>query len=261
MKDLVFLVELLGKTDALWLPRRSLAAREHFSVRRQQYADAGVPWTSGEAAAAQRKAEQRRLEDAAASGDVEVFKSGGRAAGVRLTDEGEAAAREAVGLPGIEHAREVAAELLAKGDVIGGVVLGNERWVPECVMGCCEWGDPCAGGNLWGYLETYVAPALVRGWILSNCTTAGHAYYSVTVAGAEAAATATPQPAPPEGMVKFWKAYRRAVKDEEIRIAAIDPGREIGEIPFAMSAWTSANLQRYQTWLAGARAAVWGEKP
>ena len=98
------LVQVLADTDAVWIPSRTWNRPRPTNVyfARRAFAKGGVPWESGGATEADRKAMQRALEALAKSGAVKVRRPHRvKTLAVKLADTAEAEARKLVGLPGM----------------------------------------------------------------------------------------------------------------------------------------------------------------
>jgi hypothetical protein len=237
------LLTILAKTDAAFWPIRNhdCPGRVLFYERRWGFLTAGLPWASGAASDAGRKAAQRDLEKLAAPGKVLTYKPRGvRTLGVRLSEKADDAMRRMIGLATYADALPLLDELhrrLTDGD---GCDEGGRPWTSEQSLTGVKWGDNERRGY-YVLLTEDAYPLLWRGLVESNASMQGHVWYGLTAAGLalaqerdRAGAAQEWPPSEPadgeEGASDFYLATRRA------EIAAIEAGspedkNEIGGIP------------------------------
>lgn len=234
------LLAILAATDAVFIPDRDPLARPRHAViyeRRKAFAQSGVPWASEKVLPgldeAARKQVQRMLDELALEGQVLTFQpKAAKTLGVHLSDTGDERARALAGLPALGDALRVLGQLaeLERTDATS-AYLGR-TWLPETALAGVRWGDN-ARRQAFVQVEEQLLPALVRGWVESNCSVQGHCWYSLTEAGRrQISRHDTPAMLPPANDQARREYYFR-VQSELHALAAARPDceREIGEIP------------------------------
>ena len=174
--DLTNLADILGQEDAVWAPVRGIQgnSRGNAYLARGEFPAHGIRWEAGGGTAADRKRQQRWLEDAARRGLVVRHHAGGFAVRCKLTEPAEVAVRAACGLPGLAASADLVAE-------VGGYEFADPSeelwyapgvWVPEY---------PTLTGpkDLRMWVEEMAYPSLRRGWLLANSNVQGLVRYSV----------------------------------------------------------------------------------
>ena len=178
------LVQVLGDTDAVWIPSRTWNRPRPTNVyfARRAFAKGGVPWESGGATEADRKAAQRALEVLAKSGAVKVCRPHRvKTLAVKLTDTGEAEARKLVGLPGMYSGWLSAAEVARHSKRPGEAALMTDVWVSERKL--IGERPPDEYRREAVLVEEMMLPALVRNYVGSCGDRYGRIYYALTPAG------------------------------------------------------------------------------
>ena len=182
------LVSLLAATDAAWLPSReshdcgqlNVAVTNSYELRKQ-FRESGIAWASGESTEAGRKEKQRALEDLARAGLIVVAKPNlSKTLFAKLTDASYDRVRRQCDLPGfslgflmvrLAAAYSVRPAMLMQHIYIRETKFNNDR----------GWGD--GNQNELFDVSQRALPALVAGWLNTNCDAERHVYYSVTDAG------------------------------------------------------------------------------
>lgn len=231
------LVTILAATDAVFIPDRDPLHRNRRRVlyeRTRDYPARGVPWESERALPeldeAGRKRAQRALEGLVARGLVVACRAGGKTAGVRLTDAGEALARARCGLPDFDAARVEAERLRRFTSHESACGFLRKVWTPETVPAGVEWGDNDRRNELV-QLEERLLPALVRGFVVSNCSIQGHCWYSIHPNPAVAVLPPVPPGLPGRCEDARGIYYGRVAKErDDLGRAVAQNEREIGEI-------------------------------
>ncbi len=234
----LLLIELVACVDAVWAPMRSPDwtspyLSTNFYLARNDFPTLGIAWVAGGATAAQRLAKTRELDELQAAGLV--IRSGSeRKTRVILTDRGDELARRLAGLPCMDAALATLEEIAR----IGTPAVGGPS---VCELELARLGDyentvECHAEL--AIVEMMIAPALRRGWAVSDSSTGGCVWYCLTEAGAEALTGehADFGDMPDEvsgGYVRYGKDYHAARK--AIRTAAPDDTREIGFLPLSAS--------------------------
>lgn len=183
------LVSLVAATDGIWLPSREChdggsaanAAVTNCYELRKQFGEFGLSWASGETTDAGRKQKQRAVEDMSHKGLVTCAKPGlTKTIFVKLTDGAYDHIRQRCGLPSIEIGFQTL-KLVAAHSKRPAKFM-QDIWIPEPELnGGRGWGD----GN---HAELYdvaqrALPALVAGWLKTNCDSSRRVYYNVTATG------------------------------------------------------------------------------
>jgi len=188
------LLRLLAEADALHLPVRGPKDNAYklvFAERRADYRLKGLPYHSRKTSDATRKEAERRLRVLEQAGRLHLTRQGGRVLWVRLTDAEDERQRYRICLPGIAETlaklRRIQA-LIARGDCAD---ANLKIWVKETDLSGVGYGSP-GFSDATVELEESLLPALVRGWVISDSNMDGHAWYSLTAAGARAITSATP---------------------------------------------------------------------
>ena len=124
------LIEILGKTDGLWLPfRQRHWQKRHapaaFYEARGTFLSAGLPWRSGGATGAERIAAMRELDALGEAGKVRVTHTPGRTFPfVKLADEADDELRRQCGLADFAESLKLLDELFRR-------QRGGGPWIPE----------------------------------------------------------------------------------------------------------------------------------
>lgn len=235
------LLALLAATDAVFIPDRDPLARQRHAViheRRKMFRHGGVPWASERVLPGLddtgRKQVQRLLDELALAGLVLTFQpKGAKTLGARLSDAGDARARALAGLPALCDAVAVLGQLgdLERTDATC-AFLGR-TWLPETALAGVRWGDN-ARRHKFVEVEEKLLPALVQGWVESNCSVQRHCWYALVPAGREQLGKpVTAASGLPPTSDQARREYYYRVQAEFHALAAAKPAceREIGEIP------------------------------
>jgi hypothetical protein len=224
------LIRLLGQQDALFVPFRDAGASwwaAAWSARRE-YARTGLRWR-GRA----RKQDERDLVRLAKKRLlVKVKKGSAKTLSIRLSDEGDRIARALAGIEtfdagvcSFEELRHLASVREENGTTLHG------GWIPETDLSDgVGWGD----GNQQELtvVQAVAMPALVRGWVESNCDSKRHVYYRNAVAGeivAEAMSHKVVLPSEVDGGAAI---YDESLGESREALKMADaPAGEIGAIP------------------------------
>jgi hypothetical protein len=242
------LLGLLAATDAVFIPDRDPLSRKRHAVlweRRKYFRQRGLPWSSeaveGASDEAVRKRVQREIDRLKGARFVHAYRpQGSKTVGLRLTDAGDQYTRALAGLPTLASSLVLISRLreLTQSDAAR-PWLGR-MWVPETVLTGVEWGD-----NEQSYkyveLEEQLLPAIVRGWVICNCSIRGHGWYSLV------------KPSPPTSIPA--KAPEKSVAAREISalyVAKPENDREIGQIPMPVCPERSPEQQKTQLQSQGA---------
>jgi len=235
------LVRILADTDAVWIPNRTWNRPRPTNVyfARRTFAKSGVPWESGGATEADRKASQRALEALAKSGAVKARRPHRvKVLTVKLSDASETEARKLVGLPGMYSAWLSACEVARHSKRPGEAALMTDLWVSERKL----IGDlpPDEYRQMVVVIEEMMLPALVRNYVGSCADRDGRIYFGVTPAG-WAWLDAGDEP-PADDLDGEPDADARALYYERVRTAldrldTDDPPdpKEIGSIPLPVA--------------------------
>jgi hypothetical protein len=167
-------VGIVSQVDAVFLPFRDPTA-SHWAAGwdlRWNYPKSGINWRSTtKASPSARKTDERLLKHLETSGYIVRIQPRGKMTGVRLTADGDDAARTMIGLPQLETSLKHLAALATR----------PGRWVPECVIDGRPWGDRLLE------LEAELLPLAVRSWVESNADAHRKVCYRATPAGLKAA--------------------------------------------------------------------------
>jgi len=262
------LLSILAKADAVFWPIRNhdTPGRTLFYERRRVFLSAGVPWASGAASEAGRKAAQRELDALRGEGLVKAYNPrGARTLGVRLTGSADDDLRRMIGLATYADALGFLDELYRRRhdpdgfDGIGTGAGGKPPWSSEEALTGIRWGDNDNRG--YYVLLTYdLYPLLWRGLVKSNSSVRGHVWYGLTAKGYELArrrdeaaqATGEHPPVPPEpGDEDAFDFYhdRRMEEIDAIECGTPKDSRDLGDIPLPVC----PTLRKWQR--AGPKAA------
>lgn len=234
-------VVLYGQASALYEPYRwphkPCWAATH--ILRAGYAAAGMPYrASGD------KNSERDLTLAVALGLVVRRRGRSKTVGARLTAAGVREAWRLLGIP--------ADDALAVAHEVHRLAPEEGRWVAEIEFnGGRGWGDShSAELKEIGALHL---PALVVGWVESNCDPAGRVGYRVTPAGREAVAAAEapggvaegPDAAAPEpepGALDLYLSTRGEALRwlDSLKPGAVGDSPELGALPLPPGAFTGS---------------------
>jgi DNA-binding PadR family transcriptional regulator len=232
--------------DALFLPFRDPTA-SHWAAGwdlRWNYPKSGINWRSTtKASPSARKTDERLLKHLETSGYILRIQPRGKMTGVRLTAEGDDAARAMIGLPTL-HTSHLASLATRPG-----------RWVPECAVDGRPWGERLLE------LEDELLPLAVRAWVESNADAHRKVYYRVTPAGLKAAK----DPPKATGPLPTLNEDLRDLYMLELQGALASlkgqppPPREIGAIPLPTS-WADATPPNpTEQDVATMTAVLWGD--
>jgi len=236
------LVQVLADTDAVWIPSRTWNRPRPANVyfARLSFGKGGVPWESGGATEADRKAAQRALEALAKAGAVNVRRPHRvKTLAVKLTDEAEAEARKLVGLPGMYSAWLSALEVARHSKRWGTPdVLMTDLWVSERKL--IGERPPDEYRREAVLVENMLLPALVRNYVGSCADGHGRVFYALTPAGWAWLDAGNEPPAddldgePDRDARAFYYERVRAALD---RLDTADPPdpKEIGGIPLPLA--------------------------
>jgi hypothetical protein len=244
------LLAILAKTDAVFWPIRNhdTPGRRAFYERRRAFLSAGLPWASGAASEAGRKAAQRELDALRAEGLVKTYNPrGARTLGVRLTGTADDCLRRKLGLATYADALGFLDELYRRRedpdgfDGIGTGTGGGLPWSSEQALTGIRWGDN--DKRVYYVLLTEdLLPLLWRGLVESNSSVQGHVWYGLTAEGYELAAGRDetgeacldyPPPLPEPGDDEAFAFYhdRRREEIDAIESATPKDTRDLGDIP------------------------------
>ncbi len=235
------LVHVLADTDAVWIPSRTWNRPRPTNVyfARLAFAKGGVPWESGGATEADRKAAQRTLETLAKSGAVRVRRPHRvKTLAVKLSDAAEADARRLVGLPGLYSAWLSVQELARHSKRPGAAALLTDVWVSERKL-IGDW-EPDEYRREAVLVEDMLLPALLRNYVGSCSDRDGRVSYALTPAGWAWLDAAEQPPAddlngqPDRAAATFYYDRVRAGLDRLDTAAPPDP-KEIGGIPLPVA--------------------------
>ena len=235
------LVQVLADTDAVWIPSRTWNRPRPTNVyfARRAFAKGGVPWESGGATEADRKATQRALEALAKSGAVKVRRPHRvKTLAVKLADTAEAEARKLVGLPGMYSGWLSAGEVARHSKRPGEAELMTDVWVSERKLVGERPPDEYRREAV--LVEEMMLPALVRNYVGSCADGHGRIYYALTPAGCAWLDAGDEPPAddldgePDRDARAFYYERVRAALD---RLDTADPPdpKEIGGIPLPVA--------------------------
>jgi hypothetical protein len=238
------MLSILASTDAVFIPDRDpCTPRRHAAVcdRRLLFTQVGIPWSSENVQRGLdetgRKQVQRALDELAGRNRVISFQPNTvKTLGVRLTEQGDQYARALAGLPGVADAVPMVERLIAleKGpDACG--FLGR-IWIPEPVLAGVRWGDD-ERRQAFVDVEERLLPALVRGWVGSNCSVYGHCWYCVRLAGRKDLRESLLPMELPSVLEQARGEYCSRIREESEGLSTAQPrcDREIGEIPMPLS--------------------------
>ncbi|HQL54433.1 MAG TPA: hypothetical protein PLQ87_06980 [Phycisphaerae bacterium] len=235
------LVQVLADTDAFWIPSRTWNRPRPTNVyfARRAFAKGGVPWESGGATEADRKATQRALEALAKSGAVKVRRPHRvKTLAVKLADAAEAETRKLVGLPGMYSAWLSACEVARHSKRYPQIELMTDLWVSERKL--IGERPPDEYRREAVLVEEMMLPALVRNYVGSCADRDGRVYYALTPAGWDWLDAGDAPPAddldgePDRDARAFYYERVRAALD---RLDTADPPdqKEIGGIPLPVA--------------------------
>ena len=234
------LVQVLADTDAVWIPSRTWNRQRPTNIyfARRAFAKSGVPWESGGATEADRKAAQRELEALAKTGAVKVRRPHRvKTLAVRLSDAAEADARERIGLPGLYSARlsmgELARHSRRPPELFTDLYIAERKLIGDKPPG--EYEREAV------VVENMLLPALVRGYVESNADIQGRVSYTLTPAGwewldrGEAPAEDLRDETPLDGDAAEWYAERLQASLDRLDTADPPDPKEIGGIPLPVA--------------------------
>ena len=183
------LVSLVAATDAIWLPSREChgggngvnAAVTNCHELRKQFGEFGLSLASGETTDAGRKQKQRAVDDMSSKSLLTIAKPGlTKTIFVKLTEGAYGHIRQQCGLPGSGVGFRTL-ELVAEHSKRPATVM-QDIWIPETKLnGGRGWGD--GHQNELFDVAQRALPALVAGWLTTNCDSSRRVYYNVTATG------------------------------------------------------------------------------
>jgi hypothetical protein len=230
------LLSLLAATDAVFIPDRDPLRRNRHALlweRRKYFDQRGIPWASKLVDAGNsesgRKQAQRGIEQLTRARMVEVFRPNhSKTQGIRLTSSGDQYTRALAGLPTLLSSLSLLPKLRELSDSDAARPFLGRTWVPETALTGVRWGDNDQR-HKYVDLEEQLLPALVRGWVVSNCSIRGHCWYSL-VEGAPPMAVPAKYP---EKTDEARAEYYRRIHEEisALMVATPENDREIGQIP------------------------------
>ena len=234
------LVTVLAATDAVFIPDRDPTTRPRHQViceRRWSFPKRGIPWASEKvvpgADDSLRKRIQRALEDLIGEGLVEAFQPKlTKTLGVRLTEQGDARARALAGLPQLADSIPLLQDVWQRTQGDDGAAFLGRVWIQETLLAGVRWGDH-ERRKAFVDVEEKLLPAMVRGYVESNCSVEGHCWYAIWPDGVK---FLSQPPAPPAKLPSRNKEARSEyywlVRHEMLALATAKPvnDREIGEI-------------------------------
>ena len=235
------LVQILADTDALFLPNRSwnFTKPTNLFFGRRRYGKEGVVWASGRKTAAERKAAQRALEALAKEGLVTIFRANNtKTTGVKLTDEGEARARELCGLPSLANSWWACDALTMHSKPPGEAKTYDDVWVSEEKLSRVphpgEGKDQTAFLREINLIEDEFLPALSRGWVVATSTVHRNVFYALTQTGWDILKGDWPEDRPEvEVNREIRRAYLDRIEEQLDRLEHARPENpnEIGMLP------------------------------
>ena len=239
------LVQILADTDALFIPNRSwdFPRPTNLFFGRRNYGKMGVAWASGQKTTAGRKAAQRALEALAKDNLVYTFRPNhAKTAGVKLTDEGEAQARELCGLLRLADSWWICKRLADLSKPPSKAKTYDDVWISEeeilILPRSPEGEDQAAFLGGLTLTEDMFLPALSRGWAIANSTIHGNVYYALTQAGWDVLDDEPPAERPEvDPSPEANKAYLDRVREQLDHLEHDRPEnpREIGMLPLPVS--------------------------
>lgn len=250
------LVAVLAASDAVWLPSRRPDDWTVITERRMLYRAAGIRWTSQLAdidpGTSGRKSAQRMLKQIGLDHQIIAHNpNGSRTLCVRLTETGEARAREMIGGPMLDDALELVDMLYGLRDHPDGFDYYSMAWVREATITGIGYGAGQDGE--YHNLGICLSPALTRGMVESGSDLQMHASYALTPAGIEIARKRlheTPKPAPtPKPVDGGEDYYCQKLREALGALSAAEPENdsEIGLMPLPVNVPTRGMIARNAT--------------
>jgi hypothetical protein len=233
------LVAALAQLDAVYEPIRDPQFPAWSSVWQLRWscAAAGLPYRAGGS-----KEAERILTEAVAAGFVQRRRARSKTTGIQLTTDGLLTAWTLTGT-------SADAPLVATREVDRLAEYTEGAWVRETSFNHARgWGDGCSE-ELKAVFH-WLLPALVAGWVKSNCDMLGRVGYQVTPEGREAMYTLAPAPdedevpiAPPEASPEVVQEYLSTYREatfwcDSLRPGSVGPRSEIGELPLSAAVWS-----------------------
>lgn len=242
---------LLARTDALFMPFRRQSRRTTVEQYRWRFRNGGLPMGFEAGDRSDERLQLRLLHELAAQGRVILTRpKAGRSALVKLSEAADAEARRLAFYAGSLETGWMTVERLLAHEAECDCChwdIGGRCWVRETVLGDCEWGSPDSVRSLLA-VQALAMPALVRGWVVSNTSIEGHAFYRVTAAGRAAMETQPPaEPDPDEPADPAAAAFYRERLDAEYdRLDVLQPPKssELGSIPLPVAYSTGRPASR-----------------
>jgi hypothetical protein len=217
------------------------SARSSHCDRRSVFTQAGIPWSSENVQRGLdetgRKQVQRALDDLVGRNRVISFQPNTvKTLGVRLTGQGDQYARALAGLPGVADAVPMVERLTALEEGPDACEFLGRIWIPETVLAGVRWGDN-QHRQAFVDVEERLLPALVRGWVGSNCSMYGHCWYCVRPAGRKDLRKSLSPMELPAASEQARSEYYSRIREEYEGLSTAQPrcDREIGEIPMPLS--------------------------
>ena len=234
-------VRLLALADALFLPQRKWSAPlpSNSYVGRKRFRAEGIPLvlTVGAGMSARQRS-VRALAKLSRDGMLTIVRvRQSRFPSVRLSDEGDRAARRTCGLPGLLGAWLTVQRIAKLSAPPGSERLLTDVWVPETSL-CADPAEPREGEL--STIELMEVPALIRGWVVSRSNSKGGVYYALTNAGRAALADGAPDDddldvADVDDEARRFHQVTLLAELRRLESDAPQQPREIGEIPLPCS--------------------------
>lgn len=238
-KSQIALAQMLGRTDAPWLPvRREWSACGIISDARQE-SRTGIPSRACDDAPtndAERKRAQRIVSELVAAG---LLTRDPKRYVVALTAQGFRTARSlawpVVPADFAEVSRRLA-ERTAAGDCFER--LGQSGWVAEPFLCGEAWGEQ-TDPIIFEWLADHMLPLLMAGLVESNASTVGHVCYRLTAGPISDSALA--ELVAPDGgdafddeLCRVYLEHRTAARRRLVRKPGRSPSGNIGPIPLVL---------------------------
>jgi len=253
------LVRLLAQRDAIFAPVRRFDGPRGANVylARERYHVDGLPWTSGKAAAIERKRSQTALEILAGKGHVVTFAANGRTFGARLTDRGELRAACLADVPAIIDPGPWA--------IFEALKRRGKHWTPEDDLLPTWKAAYRPRGADWtrelclAFLGDALLPFLCRLWVESGSTIHGNARYRL---GERAEEATRPTRTATEFSVELRDAGNALYRDSyDVAFLSLDSTTtedtsELGILPLPEAA---ADADELRAWKRSRRLAAQGQ--
>lgn len=241
------LAEVVGQTDAAWAPIRENALRCGAGISRMAWRKKGAPYLSKPGSTdAEKMARSRLVGEMASAGLLILLRSeDSRTQRVRLSDAGDAAAREAVGLMGLDSTLWMLQRLAE----LPSCEISGARWTPETLLAEIQWGEE-GHALAMGGIQERALPGLVRLWIESRTDAAGRAYYRALPEGLAALKKWTPvAPAIPKYKKPMLEIYRKS-REQMRDILRREVSPELGDIGLPTCGWSAEFSKQHAEYFA-----------